>query len=306
MEDSKQTSDHCDLEKELLAPSRHVETVLEKLFINKMVRAFNYWLKLSEEDFLRGNYVTDTAVKGIFLIDDIQDSSTIRREVPTAHLIYGVPLTLNSALLNLAEASQKAFELIPNGVGAKLVADQLHEMWTGQGTEIYWIDNFICPTEKQYEKMSRQKTGAYIVLVIKLLQLLSDDQRDYDKLLSILGYYSQLRDDYCNLRSHELNKDGRFWLDLTEGKYSLPIIHAAKTPFGPEVLHILRKRTSDIKLKKYCLSLLEKAGSLQYTRDRLVELDREARAEMTRLGYNPLMEKVLDGLNSWKDDKMFT
>ncbi|CAG9560101.1 unnamed protein product [Danaus chrysippus] len=116
MEDSNQISDLCNLEKELLAPSRHVGKVLEKLFINKMVRAFNYWLKLSEEDFLKGNYVTDTAVKGIFLIDDIQDGSTVRREVPTAHLVYGVALTLNSALLNLSEASQKAFELIPNGV----------------------------------------------------------------------------------------------------------------------------------------------------------------------------------------------
>ena len=31
------------------------------------------------------------------LIDDIQDNSKLRRGVPVAHNIYGVPLTINAA-----------------------------------------------------------------------------------------------------------------------------------------------------------------------------------------------------------------
>lgn len=43
---------------------------------------------------------------------------------------------------------------------------------------------------------------------------------------------------------------------------------------------ILRQRTHDIEVKKYCISLLEKLGSFQYTRKVLETLDVEARAEV--------------------------
>lgn len=43
---------------------------------------------------------------------------------------------------------------------------------------------------------------------------------------------------------------------------------------------ILRQRTRDIEVKKYCINLLEKLGSFKYTRDILQSLDREARAEV--------------------------
>jgi geranylgeranyl diphosphate synthase type 3 len=65
---------------------------------------------------------------------------------------------------------------------------------------------------------------------------------------------------------------------------------------------ILRQRTQDVELKKYCVKLLEELGSLSYTRHTLEELDAEARAEVAKLGGNPLIEYVLDDLMSWKGD----
>jgi len=55
-----------------------------------------------------------------------------------------------------------------------------------------------------------------------------------------------------------------------------------------------------VELKKYCVTLLEKFGSLSYTRQTLEELDAEARAEVAKLGGNPLLEDVLDKLLEWK------
>jgi geranylgeranyl diphosphate synthase type 3 len=57
-----------------------------------------------------------------------------------------------------------------------------------------------------------------------------------------------------------------------------------------------------VELKKYCVNLLEKLGSLSYTRSTLEELDAEVRAEMAKLGGNPLLEDYLDGLLGWKRD----
>lgn len=53
-------------------------------------------------------------------------------------------------------------------------------------------------------------------------------------------------------------------------------------------------------MKKYCIGILEKLGSFQYTRDVLQSLDEQAREEVTRLGGNPHMDKLLDKLLSWK------
>jgi geranylgeranyl diphosphate synthase, type III len=65
-------------------------------------------------------------------------------------------------------------------------------------------------------------------------------------------------------------------------------------------LDILRQRTRDVEVKKYCVSLLEKTGSFRYTREILDGLDKEARKEVAQLGPNPIMENLLDELLSWK------
>ena len=63
---------------------------------------------------------------------------------------------------------------------------------------------------------------------------------------------------------------------------------------------ILRQRTGDEELKKYCVTLLEKCGSLSYTRQTLEELDAEARAEVAKHGGSPMLEADLDELLEWK------
>jgi len=65
---------------------------------------------------------------------------------------------------------------------------------------------------------------------------------------------------------------------------------------------ILRQRTGDVELKKHCATLLENFGSLRYTRHTLEELDAELRAEVARLGGNPVLEDVLDEMLNWKKE----
>lgn len=45
------------------------------------------------------------------MIDDIEDGSTLRRGAPAAHMVYGVPLTINAAELTCFLAMQKAMQL---------------------------------------------------------------------------------------------------------------------------------------------------------------------------------------------------
>ena len=54
-------------------------------------------------------------------------------------------------------------------------------------------------------------------------------------------------------------------------------------------------------VKRYCVSLLEKFGSFEYTRQTLIQLDLDARREIEKLGGNPILERVLDELKNWWD-----
>ena len=55
-----------------------------------------------------------------------------------------------------------------------------------------------------------------------------------------------------------------------------------------------------MELKKYCVTLLEKFGSLSYTRQTLEELDGQARAEVAKHGGNPMLEDILNKQLEWK------
>jgi geranylgeranyl diphosphate synthase, type III len=55
------------------------------------------------------------------MIDDIEDGSTLRRGEPAAHVVYGVPLTINAAELTCFLAMQKAMTLNHPQVGRILI-----------------------------------------------------------------------------------------------------------------------------------------------------------------------------------------
>lgn len=70
--------------------------------------------------------------------------------------------------------------------------------------------------------------------------------------------YFQIRDDYENLQNTDYAKNKTFCEDLSEGKFSFPIIHAIRKDSNDgRVLGVLRQRTQDYDLKKYAVSVLE-------------------------------------------------
>lgn len=160
-----------------------------------------------------------------FRIDDIEDNSILRRGVPVAHSIYGVASTINAAnyvfFLALEKVQQLGHESVSSECNSdhmwsrndfffvhcqatQVYTEQLLELHRGQGMEIYWRDNFTCPTESEYKQMTIRKTGGLFMLAIRLMQLFSDNKRDFSKLTAILGLYFQIRDDYCNLICKEV------------------------------------------------------------------------------------------------------
>lgn len=181
------------------------------------------------------------------------------------------------------------------------------ELHRGQGMEIHWREEGVCPSEEEYRTMVIQKTGGLFNLAVRMMQLFqtkSDPilaEYNYGELANLMGLYFQIRDDYANLVLEEYTQTKTFAEDLTEGKYNFPVIHAIRNfPGDNKVQSILKQRTQDIELKKYCVSLLEASGSFEYSKITLNELDDRIRREISQLGGNSQMTYLMDKLGNWK------
>ncbi|VDM53550.1 unnamed protein product [Angiostrongylus costaricensis] len=230
------------------------------------------------------------------LIDDIEDNSVLRRGLPVTHHIYGTPRTINAANYVYFIALNKCTLLSDKAV--TIFVEQMLELHRGQGKELFWRDTVTCPTEAEYEEMVVQKTGGLFFLAVKLIELFSSKTYDFSNLLKQMALYFQIRDDYLNLVSDDMAKQKSFAEDLTEGKFSFPIIHAihcSPTSLNDDpVLNILRQRTKDIEVKKYCIKLLKERYSFEYTLTRLRNIASEIREEIKTLGGNCKLDEVMD------------
>ncbi|XP_063969559.1 geranylgeranyl pyrophosphate synthase-like [Lytechinus pictus] len=228
--------------------------------------------------------------------DDIEDSSKLRRDIPVAHSIYGIAQTINSANY-MYFLGRKEVMQFDHPDAMKIFTEQLVLLHQGQGMDIYWRDSYTCPTEEEYKEMVIKKTGGLFGLAVRLMQLFSTNKSDFKPLSDILGLYFQIRDDYANLCSRQYTENKSYCEDLTEGKFSFPLIHGIRSrPENTQVMSILRQRTEDMDVKKYCVDLLEKFGSFEYTRTVLFDLEKQAYQHITNLGGNPILESILEEL----------
>lgn len=231
------------------------------------------------------------------LIDDIEDSSKLRRGFPVAHSIYGVASVINSANYVYFLGLEKVLTL-QHPEAVNVFTRQLLELHRGQGLDIHWRDTYTCPSEQEYRSMVLKKTGGLFGLAVGLMQLFSSVKRDLKPLLDVLGLFFQIRDDYANLKSKEYSENKSFCEDLTEGKFSFPTIHAIwSQPDSTQVQNILRQRTENVDVKRYCVDYLEKVGSFAYTRETLKELEDEAYRLIREMGGNPELESLVEQLS---------
>lgn len=283
-------------EKILNAPYTYILQIPGKQVRTKLSIAFNYWLNIPQDKLAIISDVTQMLHNASLLIDDIEDNSQLRRGIPVAHNIFGIAHTINAANYVYFQGLEKALTLNHPDV-TPVFTEQLLELHRGQGMDIHWRDSYTCPTENEYKDMVIRKTGGLFGLAIRLMQLFSDYETDLKPLCDTLGLYFQIRDDYANLYSKEYEANKSYGEDLTEGKFSFPIIHGIRSnPEDDQVMSILRQRTKDLDVKRYCVDYLHKCGSLDYTKTVIIDLEKQLREQIAQLGGNPHLTRLIDEL----------
>jgi len=145
------------------------------------------------------------------------------------------------------------------------------------------------------------KTGGLFRLAVGLLQAFATCHStiDFVPLVNHLGLFFQIRDDLINLADDEYFKSKSFCEDLTEGKFSFPVIHCIRTNEqgrGSRLQSILKQKTEDIDVKRYAQQLMRDSGSLQYTLDKCNSLYDEILVQITELGGNEKLKHLLETL----------
>jgi len=272
----------------LMSPYKYICQIPGKQIRTKLSAAFNYWLEIPADKLKTISDVVQMLHNASLMIDDIEDNSKLRRGIPVTHSIFGVPQTINTANYAYFLGLEKLFKLGKLEDTTRVFTEHLLELHRGQGMDIYWRDSVVCPTEEEYKGMVIKKTGGLFGLAVDLMQLFSENTSNFKPLLDALGLYFQIRDDYANLYSKEYEANKSYCEDLTEGKFSFPIIHAIRThPHDTQVLSILRQRTEDVDVKRYCVKHMRQLGSEEYTRGVLVQLEARVVEEIAKLGDNP-------------------
>jgi geranylgeranyl diphosphate synthase type 3 len=84
--------------------------------------------------------------------DDIQDNTTLRHGIPAAHSIYGVASTINAVNYILLKGLNKV-QSLNHPEATTVYTEQVLDVCYGQGLEIYWRENYTCPSFEEYKQM---------------------------------------------------------------------------------------------------------------------------------------------------------
>ncbi|KAG8741195.1 geranylgeranyl pyrophosphate synthetase [Ceratobasidium sp. 414] len=308
----------------ILEPFTYITATPGKDMRSRLIEAFNLWLKVPQKELGIIAHVVSMLHNASLMMDDVEDDSQLRRGAPVTHKIYGIPQTINTANYVYFLAYQELFKLRNDQASHRtkdldrVVTDELLNLHRGQGLDLLWRDTLTCPTESEYIEMVNNSTSDHVCLMdelmgecyvetgglfriaIKLMMAMSPVEPvvDYVPLVNLIGVYFQIRDDYMNLQSTTYASNKGFAEDLTEGKFSFPVVHAIRADTSNrQVLNVLQKRPGTPTLKKHIISYMDThTKTFEYTREVLKKLDVQTRAEVERLGGNAGLSKFIDSM----------
>ncbi|KAH9976101.1 isoprenoid synthase domain-containing protein [Lactifluus volemus] len=195
-------------ERALMEPFSYITSTPGKDFRGGMTQAFNAWLHVPESKLQVIGHVISMLHNASLLIDDIEDNSQLR----VAFQIYGVPQTINSANYVYFLAFQEILTLKAQGRlysendMDRIVTTELLNLHRGQGLDLLWRDSLQS---------------------VKLMMACASQNAnvDYVPLVNLIGIWFQIRDDYMNLQNDQYTTNKGFAEDLSEGKFSFPVVH---------------------------------------------------------------------------------
>ncbi|KAF7303043.1 hypothetical protein MKEN_01267600 [Mycena kentingensis (nom. inval.)] len=292
----------------ILEPYTYIASNAGKNFRGRLIEGFNAWLEVPEKTLEVIKNVTSILHTASLMYVPVADRRHRGQLAAAARPTSGAQDIRRPADDQLCELhvlprvpGAGAHRDAPEG-GLKplydILTSELVHLHRGQGLEILWRDSLQCPTEEEYIDMVNNKTGGLLRIGIRLMMACATKNRgvDYLALTNMIGITFQIRDDLLNLQNsvYEVNKG--FAEDLTEGKFSFPVIHSIRADLdNRQVINVLSQRPTSPTLKTHAISYMKThTRSFEYTNRVLDHFQSEIIAELERLGGNESLQKLVD------------
>ena len=239
---------------DIMAPILYYKNMKSKKMRSKLVQNIGFKFNINQDIIEFISEFIDDLHNASLVIDDIQDNSILRRNNKTAHLKYGISMSIGATnlyvfdkirnfcykinkMININDLYEKYPNIynpdilkykINNIIGEKII-NELYKMSIGQQLDVYWTYKKIIPTLDKYLYMIKNKTGILMTLIIDIIYEITNNisKEEYEKyriILEKVALYYQIRDDYINLCDIDYWKFKGFCEDFDEKKNSYIII----------------------------------------------------------------------------------
>ncbi len=247
---------------------------------------------------------------GTLVVDDIEDSSEMRRGKPCTYKIYDLDVAINAGnamyylpLLPIMANRDKLSAEIQRDAYEVYVQEMLN-LSMGQAMDIAWhkgaanADNL---TEKDYLQMCAYKTGTLARMAAKLAAVMCGAEsalvEKLGRFAESIGVAFQMQDDILDLSGTEFaKKKGGVGGDISEGKRSLLVIYTlqqASTEDKNRLREILAMHTFDQVLRDEAIAIIKKYGAFEHVKGVAERMVLDSWTEVDKLLPTPQAKEKL-------------
>ncbi|MEJ5292309.1 MAG: polyprenyl synthetase family protein [Candidatus Methanosuratincola sp.] len=222
--------------------------------------------------------------------DDIMDNDTMRRGVPTVHVLWGTPTAILAGDLLFAKAFQAVLKNTLDDKKARLAASALADatvrLSVGQFQDMSFEEKEEI-TEEEYLEMISGKTAALFQACAEIGAIVGGGSMDSVAKLGAygwnLGMAFQIFDDYLGITSDEEELGKPVGNDLREGKKTLIVIRGMQTRSRDLIKTLLGNKNATKAQLTNLISSLEEDGVLGYVKGKAMGYVEDAKKALSFL-----------------------
>ena len=248
-----------------------------KRFRPMLVLLSGYFGDPSDPRLIPGSVAIELVHLATLYHDDVIDEADSRRGIPSVNARWDNTVAILTGDYLFARASEISSDL--GTAISRLLSRTIAVLCDGQIREVE-LSGKVDQGEAAYMEVIRRKTAALIATSCRLGGMLSDTPaRHVDTLEAFgeaLGMAFQLSDDIMDITATQIELGKEPGVDMKEGVYTLPVLHAlAKGERREELARLLGHGPPDGERLDLALEIVRGDGNLEHARGAVaVEVDR--------------------------------
>jgi geranylgeranyl diphosphate synthase type I len=224
--------------------------------------------------------------------DDIMDNDDRRRNVPTVHVLWGIPVAIIAGDMLFAKAYEAILTTrnVPSDrllSTIDVVSNATIDVCEGQTYDALFEERRDV-SEEEYFTMVYKKTAALLEAAAKVGAIVGGGSAVQVKKLGDLGHYAglafQVFDDILGLTADEVVLGKPVGSDIRKGKSTILMIHAlehANETQRTRILDVLGKNEAKTDQIREVIQMVQAVGSMDYAVNKAMTYIEKAKAQLT-------------------------